>query len=121
MQKKIRIFIADDNPLIRTTVKDILEQKGYIVETIKDGYELLATLKNKVPDVIILDLIMPEKNGLEILSTIKTVSPNIKVIIYTGFKKYSNSIYARSADKFLLKGDSPQKLLNAIKDLTEDK
>lgn len=119
MSKKAKIVIADDDVGIRTTLIDILTEKNYAIDAVQDGYELLANLKKKSPQIIILDLMMPEKDGIEVLSTIKSISPNTKIIIYTGFKKYENSIYARSADRFLLKGETPEKLLQTIEELLE--
>ena len=63
MSRKIQIVIADDNDLIRQTIKDILTEKGYFVDTVKDGYELLSFLKQNPSDIIILDLMMPEKGA----------------------------------------------------------
>ena len=120
MPKKIRIIIADDDLRIRSNLKDILTEKGFLTETVKNGYELLSRIKNKPPHLVILDLIMPEKDGIDILSTIKSISPHIKIIIYTGFKKYEQTIYAYAADKFLVKGDNPEQILQAINELTKD-
>ena len=66
MSRKIQIVIADDNDNIRQTLKDILTEKGYCVDTVKDGYELLSFLKQNPSDIIILDLMMPEKGGIEV-------------------------------------------------------
>ncbi len=117
MPQKIKIVIADDNPNICSTLKDILTEKEFWVETVKNGYELLLNLRKGPAQIIILDLVMPAKDGIEILSTIKSIAPKAKIIIYTGFKKYENSVYAGIADKFLLKGENPEKLLEAIQDL----
>lgn len=119
MQKKIKVLIADDDPNIRMTLKDILAEKGFIAETANNGYELLASLKKKLPNIIILDLMMPEKDGIEVISTIKSISTDIKIIIYTGFRKYEKSTYAHLADIFLLKATGPEKLLQAIIDLSK--
>ncbi len=118
MQKEISIVIADDNPGIRETLKDILSEKGYFVATVNNGYELYNYLKKKSPDIVILDLMMPEKDGTETIFSIKTVSPKSKIIIYTAFQRYENSIYAQTADRFLLKGQTPEDLLKAIEELS---
>ena len=115
--KKTQVLIADDNPNIRQTLTDILVERGYAVESVSDGYELLSRLKKSSPDVLILDLIMPQKDGIEVFSAVKGISPATKIIIYTGFQRYESSLYARSADKFLLKSDSPEKLLEAIEEM----
>lgn len=119
MSKKAKIVIADDDAGIRATLTDILIEKKHTVDAVENGYELLANLKKQSPQIVILDLMMPEKDGIEVLSAIRSISPHTKIIIYTGFKKYENSIYARSADKFLLKGGSPEKLLQTIEELLE--
>lgn len=119
MEDKINIVIADDNANICSTLKDILTEKGYIVNTVNNGYELLAYLRNNSPQIVILDLIMPGKDGVEIFYSLKTIRPEIKIIIYTGFHRYEGTLYARNADKFILKDDPPEKLLNAIEELTQ--
>lgn len=110
-----KILLADDNPNIRKTLVDILKENGYAVDVVEDGYGVLAYLKQKTAHILILDLMMPEKNGVEILSTIRNISPNTRIIIYTTFKEYENLAYTKEADKFLLKHDGPDKLLKAIK------
>ena len=119
-QDKVEILVADDDPNIRETLKDILEDKQYLVDTVKNGYELLIYLKKRSPRMLILDLIMPYKNGMDVISAVKCVSPDTKIIIYTGFNKYKNSAYAEVADRFLLKDGSPQNLLRAVAELTVD-
>ena len=118
MKNKIKIVIADDNPNIRHTLADILTSKGYLVDTVSDGYELIDYLKENSSDILILDLIMPNKDGIEILSTVKNISSDTKIIIYTAFQRYEHSVYANKVDKFLLKTDKPEKLLQAIEKLT---
>lgn len=117
MQKKIKIVIADDNLNIFLSLKDILNEKGYFVQGVNNGYELIYYLKKNLPEIIILDLMMPEKSGMETLSCIKTISPKSKIIIYTGYQRYENSLYAHIADRFLLKGNSTEELLKAIEEL----
>ncbi len=118
MPKKTKIVIADDNVDIRSTLKDILVEKDFLVEVVQNGYDLLLYLRKNPVDIIILDMVMPVKGGMEIFSAIRSLRPNIKIIIYTGFKKYEDSIYARSADRFLLKGGDPLELVEVVQDLS---
>lgn len=118
MPKKTEIIIADDDPLICQTIIEILTEKGYTASCAKNGYELLIKLKEKTADIVILDLIMPQKSGIEIISTIKSLYPKTKIIVYTGFKQYEDSTYTRKADKFHLKGNGPKELLISISELT---
>ena len=61
---------------------------------------------------------MPEKGGIEVFSAIKCITPDAKIIVYTGFHQYEHSLYIEIADKFLLKSDDPEKLLQAIAELS---
>lgn len=118
MQHSRSVVIADDNKEISGLIVDILTEFGYDVDPVYNGYELLAYLQNKNPSIIILDLMMPEKDGLSILSTLKQVSPYSRIIIYTGYQEYQNSVYARTADRFLVKGSSMNELIEAVKELS---
>ena len=117
--KSAKIVVADDNPGICQTLKDILEEKGYQVDTVKNGYELITYLRGNNPHLVILDLMMPEKDGTEVFNMIKSIQSNIKIVIYTGFQRYENSFYAHMAEKFLLKDDHPERLLHVIEELTQ--
>jgi CheY-like chemotaxis protein len=118
-RKVIRIVIADDNAKIRQTLKDILEENGYTVDTVGDGYELVAYIKKNDPQIVILDLMMPEKNGIEVLDCLKCLRPKTKVVIYTSFRKYEATSFVRLSDKFILKDSPPEKLLEAIQELSK--
>jgi len=119
MRKKTEIVIADDDPNICKTLQDLLIEKEYFVEVVKNGYELLSYLKKKSADIIILDLMMPEKDGVEVISAIKDIAPYVKIVIYTGFEKYNDFPFVKLADRFLLKGDNPQKLLQVIEEFSQ--
>jgi DNA-binding NtrC family response regulator len=114
---KIKILIADDNRDMCTSLQDILTHKGYIVESVNDGYELLAYFKIKKADILILDLMMPGRDGLEMLAPIKSILPDMKVIIYTAFQRYERSSCRTEADRFLLKTAGADKLCEAIEEL----
>ncbi|MDP8299209.1 MAG: response regulator [Candidatus Tantalella remota] len=118
MQKSQSVVIADDNLEMCELVTDILTDQGYEVDSVHNGYELLDYLQTKTPKVIILDLFMPEKDGISILGTLKVISPYSGIIIYTGHEYYENSVYAKTADRFVSKTASVKDLIEAVKDLS---
>jgi DNA-binding NtrC family response regulator len=118
MQQQRKVVIADDNKGICDVVKSILGDEGYEVDMVHNGYELLAYLENNNPSIIILDLMMPAKNGLSVLGTVKQIAPYSRIVIYTGYQEYENSVYARTADRFLVKGESMEDLVKAVGELT---
>ncbi len=113
-----KIVIADDNEELCELLVEILVEAGYEADSVHNGYELLAYLENNNPGIIILDLMMPEKGGLSIIDTLKQVAPFSRIIIYTGYQQYANSVYARAVDRFLVKGGNMQDLLSAVKELS---
>lgn len=64
----MRILVIEDDTFFQNFYKTKLEEKGFQVEIASNGYEGLKTANTSVPDIIILDLIMPEKDGFEVLS-----------------------------------------------------
>jgi len=118
MQERKRIVVADDSEEICDLLMGILTELGYEVDSVYNGYALLKYLEKNTPSVIILDLMMPEKDGISIFATLKQVSPYSRIIIYTGYQEYEDSVYAREADKFLVKGGSMEELITAIEELT---
>jgi len=71
MDTKKTIMVVDDNPDIITIVKTILEGKGYNVLSAYSGPELLTCLEGQKPDLIVLDIMMPQMDGLEVLTRLK--------------------------------------------------
>ena len=112
------IMVVDDNPDIITIVKTILEGKGYTVLSATSGIELLNLLKNQKPDLIILDIMMPEMDGLEVLSRLKAVSETatIPVILLTAKVQYEDVLggYKLGADYYITKPFTSTQLVNGI-------
>ena len=112
------IMVVDDNPDIITIVKTILEGKGYNVFSAFSGAELLNMLKGQKPDLIILDIMMPEMDGLEVLSRLKAMSDTatIPVILLTAKVQYEDVLggYKLGADYYITKPFTSTQLVNGI-------
>jgi len=112
------IMVVDDNPDIITIVKTILEGKGYSVSSASGGAELLNMLKGQKPDLIILDIMMPEMDGLEVLSRLKAASETatIPVILLTAKVQYEDVLggYKLGADYYITKPFTSTQLVNGI-------
>ncbi|MBD3379968.1 MAG: response regulator [Candidatus Omnitrophica bacterium] len=117
MARAKKIVIADDNREMCDLVQDIFSENGYEVDCVHNGYELMSYLENNSPSVIILDLMMPEKDGISVLGSLKQLSPYSRIIIYTGYQEYEKSVYARAVDRFLVKGKSIEELIEAVDEL----
>jgi two-component system alkaline phosphatase synthesis response regulator PhoP len=118
MNSKKTIMVVDDNPDIITIVRTILEGKGYSVLSATSGPELLNMLKTQKPDLIILDIMMPEMDGLEVLSRLKglTETATIPVILLTAKVQYEDVLggYKLGADYYITKPFTSTQLVNGI-------
>jgi DNA-binding NarL/FixJ family response regulator len=113
-----RIVLADDHLMFREGIKSILE-KGRdlkVVGEVADGLELLELLKKCSPDIVILDICMPNLRGVEATREIKTSYPDLKVLILSMHKEKEYFYHAISAgaEGYLLKEDAYTELFEAI-------
>lgn len=118
MDTKKTIMVVDDNPDIITIVKTILEGRGYTVFSASSGPELLSMLPNHKPDLIILDIMMPEMDGLEVLTRLKgkTETATTPVILLTAKVQYEDVLggYKLGADYYITKPFTSTQLVNGI-------
>ena len=82
----MRAFVVEDDPVFRELVRDVLEQAGWTVEVADDGIAALSAIRRTIPDVIVLDLRMPNLDGLEVLKLLRStdVGRRIPVLVATG-------------------------------------
>ena len=80
------ILLVDDDPLICSLGKEVLDHLGYQVEVAKDGGEALELFRRlgKV-DLVILDYCLPDRDGLQVLKDLKTLEPGVRVLVASGF------------------------------------
>jgi len=124
-QKIYKIVLADDHVLIRHGIKNIIKQTPDLQVTgeVSNGEELLNLLETDIPDMLILDIMMPKISGIEAVSVVKRRYPRIKVLMLTMHKSmgYFYSAMSAGADGYLMKGDSGEELLLAIRKIQEGK
>lgn len=79
------ILIVDDETTILHTLKNALEDEMFVVETLADGKNVLETIGKLVPDLVLLDIFIPNHNGIDLLTAIKKEYPSQKLIMISGF------------------------------------
>ncbi|MEO8211453.1 MAG: response regulator transcription factor [bacterium] len=89
MKKKIQIIIADDHPIFRGGLKQIIEDEDdiQIIGEAADGEKALEIIKEKTPEIAILDVDMPKKTGFEVLKELNKINSPVKVIFLTMYKE----------------------------------
>jgi DNA-binding NarL/FixJ family response regulator len=118
MESPCKILLADDHVMFRRGVRRILEtmKNVEVVGEAGDGLELLRLLKDADPDLIIMDISMPNLRGLEATREIKIIDPEVKVLILTMHKdrEYLYHALTAGAEGYLLKEDADGELISAI-------
>lgn len=111
----MKILIADDSQFMRKVLKDILLEAGYadICECV-DGNECLAKYESEKPDLILLDIIMPEVDGIEVLKKIGATA-KIIVISAVGQEKMINEAKKLGALDYIVKPFDNEKVLEVIR------
>ncbi len=113
----IKILIADDQELIRDSLRIVLAgNPDFLVDTAANGIEVVRAVRKDKPDVILMDVRMPEMDGVQCTQIIKENYPEIKIIILTTFNddEYIFSALKHGASGYLLKGISADRLIEAI-------
>ena len=115
------IVLADDHAMLREGIRKIIERIGdvQIIAEVNDGLELLEILKGSSPNLVILDISMPNLRGLEAIREIKKTYPKVKVLVLTMHKKkeFLRQALLDGAEGFLLKEDAGSELIRAVQTL----
>ena len=122
--KQKKILIADDNEHIRESLASILEDEGYAMWTAKDGAEALRKVRKIAPDILILDITMPEMSGYEVCQTIKS-DPDLKktfVLMLSAKGQATEQERGKEvgADEYFVKPFSPSELVTRIRNILGD-
>jgi DNA-binding NarL/FixJ family response regulator len=112
------IILADDHAMLREGIRKIIEriEGAHISGEVNDGLELLELLKKSSPNLVILDISMPNLRGLEAIREIKKTYPQVKILVLTMHKKkeFLRQALRDGADGFLLKEDAGSELIRAV-------
>ncbi len=114
----INVALADDHVLVRDGIKALLEDQSGItvIDEASNGKEALIVVERSNPDVLIVDIRMPEMNGIEVVSEMSKSYPNIKTLVLSmhDSEEYVVQAIQAGADGYLLKGASKEEFLKAI-------
>jgi len=123
--EKLRVLIVDDHEALRHGVRLLIEREpGWeVCGEASDGRKAVGLAEKLTPDVVILDLGMPELGGLEATRQIKRVLPATEVLIFTGYENEEviHAVFEAGARSYILKSDVTQHLIAAIRALGRHK
>jgi CheY-like chemotaxis protein len=115
------ILVIDDDDTIRTLLTDILESAGYQVVSASDGQEAIDIYRSKSVDLVLTDLVMPNKEGLETIIEFTKSYPGIKIIAMTGLIRRESLRTAKllGAKRVLCKPFSLPELLEVVSEVLQ--
>ncbi len=128
MSKKT-ILLVDDEPDLVMILKQNLQAEGYNIEVAYNGVEAIAKVKAKIPDAIVLDVMMPEKDGYAVCSELKSDEKyeDIPIIMLTAVSDHvSSTQYSHAhgmdmeADDYLPKPASPEEVIESLQSLLDE-
>jgi two-component system nitrogen regulation response regulator NtrX len=118
LAEKAKILIVDDDENIRKTMKAILEEENYSVDLATNGKEAIQMTNEKMYNLALLDIRLPDIEGVELLQLLKEYVPRTRKIMVTGYPTIQNAVMAinKKADAYLLKPVDIEKLLQIVKE-----
>lgn len=122
---KIRIVLADDHKVLRHGLSEALgsEEGMEVIGQAENGYQALDLARELLPDVIIMDISMPDLNGIEATRQIMQYNPKIKIIALSmhSNKQLIQEMFKAGAKGYLLKDCEYEELMNAVRVIIQDK
>ncbi|UCC65373.1 MAG: response regulator transcription factor [Anaerolineae bacterium] len=116
MVQPIRVLIVDDQPRARKSLKALLSTwpRASEIREASNGQDAVQLVRELQPDVVLMDVRMPEMDGLKATVQIKALWPHVKVVILSMYPEYRAEALAVGADAFVVKGEDPDKLLDLL-------
>lgn len=111
-----RILIADDEIALQRLYKEEFEEDGYEVLLAGNGNEVLSLLENQeqLPDIIVMDIRMPEMNGIETLRIIKEKFPQMPVILCSAYSEFKQDFSVWASEDYVVKSSDLTELKEAV-------
>jgi DNA-binding NarL/FixJ family response regulator len=116
MEKPFRLLIVDDQPRARQSLSALLviDFPQIKIFEASNGKEALGQVEAIHPDIVVMDVLMPELDGVSATRLIKAMYPRIKIILYSMYAEYQTTALTVGADAFITKGEPPEFLVTTI-------
>ncbi len=113
------ILVVDDDKNLRRLYKEELEAEGYRIALATDGRQALDFVAKEKPDLIVMDIRMPEMDGLEAMVRILREHGQMPVILNTAYSSYQDNFLTWAADGYLIKSSELEPLKQKIKEVLQ--
>ena len=123
MNSMIRVFIAEDHPIVRRGIRDLLETETGIevIGEASNGQDAVSEVERLKPDIVLMDLFMPIMDGIEATRQIRTNQPQVRILVLTSFATDDKVFPAIKAGAlgYLIKDTPPEDLVRAIRQVNQ--
>ena len=123
--KTLRILLADDHKVVRHGTRALLSKipEWEIIGEVDNGRDAVSLTQKLKPDVVILDIGMPQLNGLDATRQIKKISPETEVLVFTAHEtdELVHDVFDSGASSYIMKTDAADHLIEAVQALSEHK
>jgi len=121
MDETVRILVIDDDENIRSVLTAILEDEGYIVESVGTAKKGIEKSEKSFFNLALIDVRLPDMEGIELLAKLRDTKPKMRKIIVTGFPTLQNAVAAvnKGADAYVMKPFDVEKILLTITEQLE--
>ena len=117
----LKILVADDEPNIVISLEYLLKREGYTVRVARDGQEALDAIASELPDLLLLDVMMPRKTGFEVCQAVRAVEAwhSLKILMLTAKGRETDVAkgLALGADAYMTKPFSTRELVQKVADM----
>ena len=110
-----KVLIVEDEDAQRLLYETEVSDMGYDVILARDGVEAIDRVREDKPDLVILDLMMPNMHGLDSLRKVLSINPTVPVIIHTAYSHYRDNFMSWAAEEYVVKSSDLSELKSAIK------
>ncbi len=118
--RRIQVVVVDDHPLVREGTRAALERTGYVdvIDTAATGAEALRMLDHRRPDVLLLDLHLPDMSGLDVAQRVRVLAPEVAIVVITGYEdaSYFRALMELGVRGYLRKTMSVAEIVDALHD-----
>lgn len=114
---KLRVLLADDHRIVTEALRHLLEPEFDLVGIVEDGRAMLEAARELKPDVVVVDISMPELNGLDALEELMMIDPDARVVVLTMHRRlvYARKALSLGALGYVLKHSAPDELVLAVR------
>ena len=114
----MKILVVDDDPSIRMLYKEDLEDEGYEVVVASSGEEALRLFEEENPDLVTLDILMPDMDGIQLLRKMKEKRPRVPIVMSTAYD-YRDDFAVWASEAYVVKSSDTSELKETIRRLLQ--